>query len=186
MSSNIEVKRVCMHCNNAFIAKTTVTKYCSHNCSRAAWKKRARAKKVEESNIATFNVLTKDIQELNAKEILTVKDVATILQISRRTAYRLIKDKVIPSTKISARVTLIQRKEIDKLFVQGPPPHPHKDETKIKFEDCYTISEVEKKFGISSKALADLIKREAIIKIRDGKYVYVPKDRIDNCLKKNE
>lgn len=185
MSSNIEVKRVCLHCSKEFIARTTVTKYCSHKCSRAAWKKRARTNKVEESNKETFNVLTKDIQALNAKQILTVKDVATILQISRRTAYRLIKDKVIPSTKISARVTLIHRQEIDNLFEQQPPPHPKKNEEITKLEDCYAISEVEKKYRISSKALYELVKRENIPKIKKGKYVYIAKDRIDPLLKKS-
>ena len=32
MSSNINIKRVCKHCNTFFTAKTTITKYCSDLC----------------------------------------------------------------------------------------------------------------------------------------------------------
>lgn len=42
MSSNIKINRVCNFCNKDFIAKTTVTKYCSHKCTSASYKKRAK------------------------------------------------------------------------------------------------------------------------------------------------
>lgn len=42
MSSNIKINRVCNFCNKDFIAKTTVTKYCSHKCASASYKKRAK------------------------------------------------------------------------------------------------------------------------------------------------
>jgi len=47
MSSNIEIERICQHCDKDFIAKTTVTKYCSDDCAKRAYKARKRAEKTE-------------------------------------------------------------------------------------------------------------------------------------------
>ena len=53
MSSNILVQRICQNCNTEFTAKTTVTKYCSNNCAKNAWRKRKQAGKVKKINRAT-------------------------------------------------------------------------------------------------------------------------------------
>jgi excisionase family DNA binding protein len=90
MSSKIQVQRICNHCKREFTARTTVTAYCSHNCSRAAYKARARGVKVEASNRETKAIKEKPLQDLRAKEFLTVADVARLLGFSLRTTYRLI------------------------------------------------------------------------------------------------
>jgi len=34
MTSNIRIEKVCQYCGTKFIAKTTVTRYCSHSCNK--------------------------------------------------------------------------------------------------------------------------------------------------------
>jgi len=46
MSSKIEITKVCQHCGNEFIAKTTVTKFCSHACAVKNYKQRKKAEKL--------------------------------------------------------------------------------------------------------------------------------------------
>ena len=46
MSSNIKIEKTCTFCGEKFIARTTVTKYCSHKCASRAYKVRAREEKV--------------------------------------------------------------------------------------------------------------------------------------------
>lgn len=87
MSSNIQVQRVCQQCGNGFKARTTTTQYCSHTCSRRAYKARGRASKIEASNAETKRILAKPIEELKAKEFLTVRDVALLLNCSVRSVY---------------------------------------------------------------------------------------------------
>jgi excisionase family DNA binding protein len=116
MSSNIQVQRICKHCNREFTAKTTVTQYCSDNCAKKAYKVRMRESKILASDQETFMIKTKPLTELKAKEFLTVRDVSTLLRCSLRTAYRLINAGHIKSVNISERKTLIKRSEIDKLF----------------------------------------------------------------------
>jgi excisionase family DNA binding protein len=116
MSSNIQVKRICQRCGRDFIARTTVTKFCGDDCAKRAYKERVRTGKVAASNMETKSRKAKPIEELRAKEFLTVRDVATLLNSSRRTVYRLIENGNIRAVNIAQRKTLVRRAELDKLF----------------------------------------------------------------------
>ena len=117
MSSNIQVQRICQHCANEFTARTTVTRYCSHDCAKRAYKARARTAKIVNSNTETQLVKTKPIEDLKTKEFLTVRDVATLLNCSKRSAYYYIEKGIIKAVNIGQRFTRVKRSEIDNLFI---------------------------------------------------------------------
>ena len=116
MSSKIEVQRICQQCGNEFTARTTVTRYCSHRCASAANKQKVKAGKVEESNKETQRIKNQPIEELKAKEFLTVREVARLLNCSVRSAYYYIQSGTIKAVNLGQRITRIKRSEIDKLF----------------------------------------------------------------------
>lgn len=195
MSSNIQVQRICQHCGTEFTARTTVTKYCSLRCGSLANKAKNRAKKVQKSNTETQQIKTKAIDELKAKEFLTVTDVSKLIGCSRQNVYKLINTGKLKATNILKKKTIVKRCDIDKLFVK--PEHSNfiglEEQIKEMYEwkqagafeisDCYTISEVQEKYSISETALQNLIKRESIPKIKKGWYTYIPKLIIDKLLK---
>ena len=57
------------------------------------------------------------IEEVKAKAFLTVRDVATLLNSSVRTIYRLIEEGNIRAVNIAQRKTLVKRSEIDRIFL---------------------------------------------------------------------
>jgi excisionase family DNA binding protein len=116
MSSNIEVQRICQFCGKEFTARTTVTQYCGDNCAKRAYKARQRASKVAISNKETLSIKTKPIEELKAKEFLTVREVASLLNCSVRSVYYYIKCGNIKAVNLAERSTRIKRSDIDKLF----------------------------------------------------------------------
>jgi excisionase family DNA binding protein len=118
MSSNIEVQRICQHCSNEFTARTTTTAYCSHRCNSAAYKAKQRAEKIEASNEETQRIKNQPIEQLKAKEYLTVQDVAALLNCSVRSVYYFIENGTIKATNLGQRLTRVKRSELDKLFVQ--------------------------------------------------------------------
>lgn len=183
MSSNIKIARICQHCGNEFEAKTTVTKFCSLPCARRAYKAALKNEKIAKSNREVKSVRQAPLELLKAKEFLTVRDVATLLNSSRQTVYNLISAGQIKASNIKLKKTLIKRSEIDKLFTspEAPPPIPdiHKE---IKIEACYHMAEIQEKYNISEKALYDIIKRNEIPKLKMGKFSYVPKSKIDQLL----
>ena len=193
MSSNIKVKRICVYCSSEFVAQTTSTKYCSKKCNSAHYKAKVRAKKVERSNIETTQKKHKPIQDVQAKEFLSVKDVSFLLGCSIRSTYRLIDNGTLKAVNLAERMTRINRTEVDKLLKQSAPqpilkePKPvyvikEPKQIQIDIADCYNMTEIQKKYGVSEKALHDIIKRNDIPKLKQGWYSYVPKTLIDELL----
>ncbi|GAB2629989.1 helix-turn-helix domain-containing protein [Emticicia sediminis] len=185
MSSNIKVQRICQQCGNEFTALTTATAYCSKQCNSKAYKAKIRAGKVEVSNKETKQIKNKPIEELKAKEFLSVRDVSKLIGCSVRTIYYHIENGNIKAVNIGQRITRIRRSDIDKLFEQPQPPQPPQSPPKLveyHISDCYTIMEVQHKFGISDSALNNITKRNHVPKLKRGKFTYVPKVIIDKLL----
>jgi len=186
MSSNIKVQRICQHCGNEFTARTTTTLYCSHRCNSAAYKAKIRTERVEVSNKETQRIKTQPIDELKAKEFLTVRDIATLLNCSVRSVYYYIDSGTIRATNLGQRITRVKRSELDKLFEQPRTVIPQPESTfkhmPFDISECYTLTEVQSKYGISETAVQNLIKRNSIPKIKKGWFAYVQKTVIDKLL----
>ena len=116
MSSNICIKRICHYCEKEFEAKKTTSKTCSDRCAKMLYKQKQKEVKIEKSNTETKAIKAKPIEDLKAKEFLTVRDISKLLNCSIRTAYYLIARGNIKAVNIAQRKTLIKRSEIDKLF----------------------------------------------------------------------
>lgn len=125
MSSNIKVQRICQHCGNEFTARTTTTMYCSHRCNSAAYKAKKRAGKVEESNKQTQRIKALPIEELKAKEFLSVTQVSKLIGCSRQNVYSLINTGKLKATNILLKKTIVRRCDLDELFTEPirPPPY---------------------------------------------------------------
>jgi excisionase family DNA binding protein len=186
MSSNIKVQRICQYCGNEFTARTTVTRFCSQRCASAAHKQKVRAAKIEQSNRQTQQIRNQPIEELKAKAFLSIADTCKLVGISRRTVYRLIERGELIIGKAGKR-TIIRRSDLEQLLFEQPrtvAPQPESRPEQMQFDiaDCYTLTEVKSRYGISETALQNLIKRNSIPKIKKGWFAYVPKMVIDKLL----
>nr|WP_315250716.1 helix-turn-helix domain-containing protein [uncultured Flavobacterium sp.] len=88
----------------------------------------------------------------------------------------------------SKRKTLIKRSEINALFEKlkigfEVVIRPIEKSKQAEIKDCYTITEIQKKFNISSGTLYNLIKRNNISKFSQGKFTYVAKKDIEAFIK---
>ncbi len=115
MSSSIEIKKNCIYCGKEFIARTTVTKYCSHSCNRKHYKEKIRELKITEINQNNNNNHQPVIPDINHKEFLSIKDVSLLLGISRITIYKLIKNNRLKAVKFGNR-TILRRSDINMLY----------------------------------------------------------------------
>ena len=159
MSSNIRIQRVCQYCNNEFTAKTTVTKYCSDNCSKRAYKARKRDEKIRSSNIIISRIKAQPIEEIKAKEFLNVREVAILLGCSVRTVYRLIDNGTLKAVNLAERMTRVKKSELDTLLERPIPQLINKTEQiQLDIKECYTLSEIQNKYNISEKTLQQLMR----------------------------
>lgn len=120
MSSKIKIQKICEFCGNEFTAQTTVTRFCCHKCSSRSYKKRKKehkiGKAVEEVNHQKILSASEvQIEIIKQKDFLSIKEAYTLLGISERTLYRLLKTGTISTTKLGGR-TIIKRSVIDNLF----------------------------------------------------------------------
>jgi excisionase family DNA binding protein len=120
MSSNISVPKVCQHCGDAFFAKTTVTKFCSHKCSQRNYKKRAKDAKIKVSLEETHEQLVAKFQSLptasnSAKEFLSINEASDLLGVSRWTINRMVQRGQL-SVKQVGRKKIMSRQQIDAYF----------------------------------------------------------------------
>jgi len=115
MASNIRINRICQFCNEEFIAKTTVTKYCGDPCAKRAYKARKRDEKISSSEDETKRTIQQPIIEIQAKEFLTIAETSKILNISRTTIWRLIKSERLNAAKVGSRI-IIRKSDVNQLF----------------------------------------------------------------------
>jgi excisionase family DNA binding protein len=119
MSTNIKVNKVCEYCGESFIAKTTVTRYCSHKCNSRHYKQRKREEKLKkvpvQNKIVKLALPEVDFGRLAQMEFLSIKEATALLGVSERTIYRLMKSGDLETKKIGRR-TIITRSAIDKLL----------------------------------------------------------------------
>ncbi len=189
MSSNIRLNRTCNFCGKSYVAKTTVTKYCSLPCAQKAYKLAKRQEKLDSISVPILkkSEQTKKIppNDLKDKEFLNVSEVARLLGYSRQAVYLMIKTGRLRAVSLSKKKTIIKRSAIDELFEKKPEttPLPAPAIRKVEYDDWYCMKEIQEIFGISEKALYDLIKRNGIVKKRIGWYCFAPKIEIDKYLK---
>jgi len=182
MSSNIQVQRICQHCNKEFTARTTVTKFCSTDCAKKAYKVRIRKEKIEVSNQETKKIISKPIEEIKAKEFLSVSDVAKLIGCSRQAVYNMINSKRLYAVNLMEKKTIINRNDLYNFLYQQPLKPINSESDNYSISDCYTLTEVQKKYNISDNALHAIVRRNNIPKIKSGIYSYVPKTIIDKLL----
>jgi len=116
MKNEGKFKRICAYCNEVFFAKQRTTNYCGPVCGKRGYKKRKKEELLEEN----LQELHRDSQEfdmdlLNKKTYLTVKEACAYLEISRTTLYRLRKMGYVPQIGIGAKV-LFKREDLEDAF----------------------------------------------------------------------
>ncbi len=110
MSSNIKVVRICNYCNKEFVARTTVTQCCSDHCAKRFYKLKVKNEKIAQAELETAvrktpkAYITEDqIKVINAKQYLTLKEAALLLNISPLTLRRWTLGGMMQASKIGKK-----------------------------------------------------------------------------------
>jgi excisionase family DNA binding protein len=122
MASKITLTRICRHCGKDFTARTTVTQFCGDSCAKQAYKLRVRAGKIEASEKETQRTRNRPIDELKAREFLSVTQVSKLIGCSRQNVYKLIRGGRLKATNLLRKKTIVRRSDIESLFHSPPSP----------------------------------------------------------------
>lgn len=120
MSSNLHIPKNCKYCSNAFIARTTVTKYCGDICAKKAYKDRKRKEKIQSTLKVDMRQLTDaqtitHLNNVNNKDFLSVTEASQLIGVSRWTIQRMIKQGRLKAVSFG-RKRIVARWQIENLF----------------------------------------------------------------------
>lgn len=151
------------------MARTTVTRFCSHICNSRYGKRKVRELKIQASEM---QVVAATAMDVIAAEFLTVREAAGLLNTSVRSIYHIIQSGRIKAIRLTPRKTLVKRIDIDQMLslpeFQVPILKALKKNPHEKY--CYSMTEVQEVLSFSEKVLWDLLNRNNIPKYRDGKF----------------
>lgn len=179
------INKQCLNCGGEFLPKTVASVYCSHICSKKAYKLKMKQVK----NEAEIKAMADKIPENRA--FISVSEAGMLFGIAKRTLYRLVGQGKIPSVNLGTRLVRIDRSVIEGMF--GParsmpevPTAPKKKLYSLEKEDCYSIGEIAGRFQISEGSVYNHIRKYSIPTRQIGKHVYAPKMEIDNLYNGND
>jgi len=178
------IQKQCAICEKSFVPKTVSSIYCSKKCSDTAYRERKRELKKEEQRKAIASRIPDN------RKYISVPETVILFGVAKTTLYRYIRQGRIPAINLGTRLLRLDRTVIEKMFPTREDISVTKEWSEVKLyrlepEDCYTIGEISKKFGISDSSVYKHIRKFAIPIRQMGKYVYAPKSEIDNIYSSN-
>ena len=180
-TSKFRVLRTCEFCGKEFYAQKVTTRFCSRRCNELAYKQRRRQRQITE---AEARVLQKPIEEVGNKEFLSLQDTSVLFGITKRSVYNLIYNGVLQAFKLSSRMTLIRRADIERNF------ESHVYTKKVKpgrkpITEFYTTTEIKEKFGVSESWVFKIGKEKNIPKILHHGKTYWSKQHVEKHFSKH-
>lgn len=187
MSSNIKIERICEFCGCSFEAKTTRTRFCGPSCNGKFNKRKAKEKKIAESDMETTQRKqalgrTKDFTQT---DVLTVTDAAKYMSVSRRTIYNWLNDGKIKGKRVSDKKVLILKSNLVKYLEDCEDYYRPSPKEKIVTE-FYTLKEIREKFNVSLSWIYVLLEKHRIRKTKRSGIVYLSKEDIDSYFDQRE
>ncbi len=110
MSSNMQIVKICEYCSKEFIAKKTTTKCCSDDCAKRFYKLNKRNDKIAQADLKTeikrqpkAFITEEELRVIQAKQYLTLKEAAVLLNISPLTLRRWTLDGKMDANKVGKK-----------------------------------------------------------------------------------
>jgi len=94
MSSDMRIVKVCEYCKQEFVARKTTSPTCSDPCAKRLYKLRQRGKTISRAKLETEvkrkpnAYITEQVRVIQAKEWLTLREAALLLNVSPLTLRR--------------------------------------------------------------------------------------------------
>lgn len=180
-TSKFRVLRTCEFCGKEFYAQKVTTRFCSRRCNELAYKQRRRQRQITE---AEARVLQKPIEEVGNKEFLSLQDTSVLFGITKRSVYNLIYNGVLQAFRLSSRMTLIRRSDIEQIFESHVYTKKVKPERK-PITEFYTTTEIKEKFGVSESWVFKIGKEKNIPKILHHGKTYWSKQHVEKHFAKH-
>lgn len=188
--------RKCAYCGKVFTTNSGMQKYCSEECAE-------QAKETKKKRQRDFLRSVEPVMELQQQEYLTFSKAAILLGCTRQYVYKLVEQGKLPASRLSSRMALVRKSDIEKMFesnpynrvVPGSKPKPsvakksksptkNRKETKLESTtdevlEYYSGEEVKQIYKVKQSWLNASAKRHQIPMCRIAGRNYYSKKHID-------
>ena len=171
MGNKVRIERICEFCGKTFIAKTCKTRFCCKACNDKYYKELIRSdrynavtKEVKEEKKKRIRLAVDELEVIQAREFISLKQLAIYLGVSRKSIYTYMRIYEIPFSQIGSRI-IVKRKEVETVMmnlksVKTMQERPIKSTKTIT--DFYSAKEIEGKYQISYSRLYVIAKENNI------------------------
>ena len=171
----MEVKRICQWCGKPFIAKKTTTCYCSPQCSKRGYKHRMMERKMELRHMQEMLELRSSLEK---QEYFTFSQAARLMGVSRQYIYKLVKEEKLRASRLSGKMSLIRRADIE-LMLKSKPYERMVPKEDFKITEYYTAEEIAQKYKVNAKWVWTYTRQHKVPKVRIRQFNYYSKKHID-------
>ena len=105
--------RKCAYCGKIFTTNNGMQKYCSEECAEQAKESKRKRQK-------DFLRAIEPAMELQQQEYLTFSKAAILLGCTRQYVYKLVEQGKLPASRLSSRMALVRKSDIEKMFAVNP------------------------------------------------------------------
>ena len=105
--------RKCAFCGKVFVPNSGTQKYCSEECAD-------QAKETRKKRQRDFLRAVEPAMELQQQEYLTFSKAAILLGCTRQYVYKLVEHGKLPASRLSSRMALVRRSDIERMFQSNP------------------------------------------------------------------
>ena len=171
----MEVKRICQWCGKPFIAKKTTTCYCSPQCSKRGYKHRMMERKMELRHMQEMLELRSSLEK---QEYFTFSQAARLMGVSRQYIYKLVKEEKLRASRLSGKMSLIRRADIE-LMLKSKPYERMVPKEDFKITEYYTAEEIAQKYKVNAKWVWTYTRQHKVPKVRIRQFNYYSKKHVD-------
>jgi excisionase family DNA binding protein len=123
--------------------------------------------------------------KLDHQDYFTFAQAAQLMGVSRQYIYKLVKEDKLRASRISARMSIIRRADIE-LMLKTRPYERRRVKDDLDITEYYTAEQISEKYKVSQKWIWAYTRENNIPKIRIRQFNYYSKKHIDAAFAKYE
>ena len=135
--------RKCAFCGKEFTCNSGSQRYCSEHCAEAA---KAQRKKRQQD----FLKALQPVIDIASQEYLTFSKAAILMGCSRQYVYKLVKEDKLRASRLSSRMSLIRRSDIE-LMLKTKPYESIKPKDDVDITEYYTTEKIAETYKVNTK-----------------------------------
>lgn len=130
-----------------------------------------------------------EMQELRSslekQDYFTFSQAARLMGVSRQYIYKLVKEEKLRASRISGRMALVRRADIE-LMLKSKPYERMVTKTDFDITEYYTAEEIAKKYKVNAKWVWTYTRQHKVPKVRIRQFNYYSRKHIDAVFAKYE